>query len=163
MAGRRLSMRKIKEVLRLKWQTACSNKKIATSCNISRSTVREYLRRAQDAGLTWPLSPESDDKVLENLLFPVKEAGNCLERQMPSMEYLFRELKRKRETDPNSMASLLSSVAIQKVGVLLPPIHKKQRGLESILRWHLHVPIDSASMQYSKDPDLISIDRYQLR
>ena len=98
MAGRRLSMRKIKEVLRLKWQNACSKKQIATSCNISRSTVREYLRRAQDAGLTWPLSPELDDKVLENLLFPVKEAGNCLERQMPSMEYLFRELKRKRVT-----------------------------------------------------------------
>jgi len=89
-------MRKIKEVLRLKWQNACSNKQIAKSCNIARSTVREYLKRAQDAGLTWPLDPELDDTVLENLFFPVREAGNCPEPQMPSMEYLFRELKRKR-------------------------------------------------------------------
>ncbi len=98
MAGRRLSMRKLKEVLRLKWQNACSNKQIAKSCNIARSTVREYLRRAQDAGLKWPLDPELDDRVLENLLFPVREAGNCPERQMSSMEYLYNELKKKSVT-----------------------------------------------------------------
>lgn len=67
MAGRRLSMRKIKEALRLKWQNGCSNKKIATSCNIARSTVREYLRRAQEEGLSWPLDPELDDVDIENL------------------------------------------------------------------------------------------------
>ena len=98
MAARRLSMRKLKEVLRLKWQNACSNKQIAKSCNMARSTVREYLRRAQDAGLTWPLDPEMDDRVLENLLFPVREAGNCPERQMSSMEYLYNELKKKSVT-----------------------------------------------------------------
>ncbi len=98
MAARRLSMRKLKEVLRLKWQNACSNKQIAKSCNIARSTVREYLRRAQDAGLKWPLDPELDDTVVENLLFPVRETGNCPERQMPSMEYLYNELKKKSVT-----------------------------------------------------------------
>jgi transposase len=91
-------MRKIKEVLRLKWQNTCSKKQIARSCNISRSSVREYLKRAQDAGLTWPLDPELDDTAIENLLFPVSDAENCAERQMPSMEYLFRELKRKAVT-----------------------------------------------------------------
>jgi len=98
MAGRRLSMRKIKEVLRLKWQNGCRNKQIATSCNIARSTVREYLRRAQEAGLSWPVDPNLDDTALENLLFPVREAGTIFERQMPSMEYLFGELKRKGVT-----------------------------------------------------------------
>ena len=98
MAGRRLSMRKIKEVLRLKWQNKCSKKQIATSCNISRSSVREYLKRAQDAGLTWPLDPELDDTAIENLLFPVSDADNCAEPRMPSMEYLFEELKRKAVT-----------------------------------------------------------------
>lgn len=98
MAGRRLSMRKIKEILRLKWQNGCSDAQIAGSCKIARSTVREYLRRAQEAGLKWPLEPDLDDRHLENLLFPVREAGSCVERRMPSMEYLFRELKRKRVT-----------------------------------------------------------------
>jgi len=98
MAGRRLSMRKIKEILRLKWQNGCSDAQIADSCKIARSTVREYLRRAQEAGLTWPLEPDLDDRHLENLLFTVREAGSCAEHRMPSMEYLFRELKRKRVT-----------------------------------------------------------------
>jgi len=98
MAGRRLSMRKIKEVLRLNWQNGCSNKQIAQSCNIARSTVREYLKRAQEAGLTWPLDPVLDDTALENLLFPVREANSSSRRQMPSMEYLFRELKRPKVT-----------------------------------------------------------------
>lgn len=98
MAARRLSMRKIKEVLRLKWQNGCSNKQIAQSCNIARSTVREYLKRAQETGLRWPLDPVLDDTALENLLFPLREAPCSSQRQMPSMEYLFRELKRPRVT-----------------------------------------------------------------
>jgi transposase len=98
MAGRRLSMRKIKEVLRLKWGNGCSNKKIATSCNIARSTVREYLRRAQEAGLSWPLASELDDAAIENLLFPVTQNPVPANRKMPDMEYLYREMKKKSVT-----------------------------------------------------------------
>ncbi|MBL7178282.1 MAG: helix-turn-helix domain-containing protein [Desulfobacteraceae bacterium] len=46
-------MRKIKEVLRLKWIPEHSERQIAKSCNIARSTVQEYLKRAEHAGLTW--------------------------------------------------------------------------------------------------------------
>ena len=98
MAGRRLSMRKIKEVLRLKWQSRCSNKQIAKSCNIARSTVREYLRRAQGTGLSWPLAQDLDNTALENLLFPAIGSGSASKGQMPSMQYLFRELKKKKVT-----------------------------------------------------------------
>ena len=98
MASRRLSMRKIKEVLRLKRECGCSIRKIAKSCNIARSTVSEYLTRAENAGLSWPLPCDLDDSAIENLLFPVREAGNCPERQMPSMEYLYNELKKKSVT-----------------------------------------------------------------
>ncbi len=47
MANRRLSMRKIKEVLRLKHEAKLSNRAIARSCNISNKTVKRYLERAQ--------------------------------------------------------------------------------------------------------------------
>ena len=47
-------MRKIKEVLRLKWSKNLSNRRIASSCGIARPTVSEYLRRAESAGLTRP-------------------------------------------------------------------------------------------------------------
>ena len=45
MPAKRLSMRKIKEVLRLKWSKRLSNRRIASSCGIARPTVSEYLRR----------------------------------------------------------------------------------------------------------------------
>ena len=98
MAKRRLSMRKIKEVLRLKWAHKLSNRKIAKSCFVSRSTVADYLLRAKLAGLSWPLDPELDDAAIENLLFPVTNKSVPAESRMPDMEYLYRELKRKSVT-----------------------------------------------------------------
>jgi len=98
MSARRLSVRKIKEVLRLKWEFGSSNKQIAKSCNIARSTVREYLRRAQSAGLSWPLDRDLDDSGLENLLFPIKPVIPSYQRQMPPMDYLFQEMKKKGVT-----------------------------------------------------------------
>ncbi len=50
MAKRRISMRKIREVLRLKWQHELSNRKIAHSCSISHSTVREYKIKLKASG-----------------------------------------------------------------------------------------------------------------
>lgn len=61
MPAKRLSMRKIKEVLRLK-STGLSNRKITGSCGVSRPTVAGYLRRAQAAQLTWPLPEDLDGR-----------------------------------------------------------------------------------------------------
>ena len=98
MARRRLSMRKIKEVLRLKWDHNLSNRQIATSCSVSHSTVTEYLIRAKQAGLSWPLPDELDDAALENLLFAKTQRHASAQRNMPSMEYLYHELRRKSVT-----------------------------------------------------------------
>jgi len=98
MAGRRLSMRKIREVLRLKFQYGHSNKQIAQSCNIARSTVREYLDRAGKAGYSWPLDPSLDDAILEKTLFPPQPLLPSSPRSMPPMEYLHQELRRKGVT-----------------------------------------------------------------
>lgn len=98
MAGRRLSVRKIKEVLRLKWDHRLSNRQIARSCSISHSTVMEYIQRANDAGLSWPLPPELDDSALEGLLFPPPRKIPMEERNMPPMEYIGRELRKKGVT-----------------------------------------------------------------
>ena len=61
MAGRRLSMRKIKEVLRLKWQRGHSNKQIAVSCKISRSTTGQKRQASPGPWIrpwtTEPLKP----------------------------------------------------------------------------------------------------------
>lgn len=99
MARKRLSMRKIREVLRLRYDLKLSARQIAKSCNIARSTVSDYLFRARNAGLCWPLPPEMDDTTLENLLYP--SAAQDVpqgKRQMPPMNYLQRELKKRGVT-----------------------------------------------------------------
>lgn len=52
MAKERVSMRKVREVLRLKWGQGLSNHDIAVSCRLSSPTVYEYLQRARASGLT---------------------------------------------------------------------------------------------------------------
>ena len=69
MTMERITMRKIREVLRLKYTHALSNAQIRISCNLSRETVLQYVKRAEKAGLTWPLPEEMNDLELEKLLF----------------------------------------------------------------------------------------------
>ena len=62
-------MRKIKEVLRLRFELGLGQRQIARSCSISQATVHEYLRRASAAGLSWPLTEDWNDTRLERTLF----------------------------------------------------------------------------------------------
>jgi len=56
MTHRRLSMCKIREVLRLHQEIGLSERQIAKSCGISRSTVQEYRHRGQRVGVkVWGL------------------------------------------------------------------------------------------------------------
>lgn len=90
-------MRKNREILRLKHELSLSTRQIATGLNISHSTVGDLLRRAQGAGLRWPLSDEMDDAVLQAKLYP----GNPVSanaRPEPDMEWIHRELRRKGVT-----------------------------------------------------------------
>ena len=45
---RRILMRKVKEILRLHYEQGLSKRAIARACNISPSTVSEYLKRAME-------------------------------------------------------------------------------------------------------------------
>ena len=98
MAAERLSMRTIREVLRLKWEKHLPNKRIAESCNIARSTVRDYLSRASEAGLSWPLPPELDDSLLEQMIFAIRSEPVMDRRGLPSPDYIRKELTRKGVT-----------------------------------------------------------------
>jgi len=91
-------MRKIKEVLRLHHEKRLSDREIGKSVQIGRTTVKDYLLRAERAGLSWPLPPELDEASLEHLLFSSKPSISPEGRQMPSPAYLHQELKRKGVT-----------------------------------------------------------------
>jgi len=99
MAKVRLSMRKFKEVLRLKYDKKLSNRKIAASCSISHVTVGKYLYLAEKAELSWPLPESMDDGKLESLLYQhVDQKQSDKKQGMPSMQHLFEELKRPHVT-----------------------------------------------------------------
>jgi transposase len=90
-------MRKIREVLRLK-ANGQSFRQIAKSCNMSHSAAREFIERAGNAGVNWPLPQELDDASLETLLYPASEATSLKRATLPDWEYIYRELKRKGVT-----------------------------------------------------------------
>ena len=70
VSQRRLSMRKIRELLRLKYELGRSHRELAMSLGIANSTVSEYVRQASAAGISWPLPEGLDDAALEAALFP---------------------------------------------------------------------------------------------
>ena len=98
MPRERLSMRKIREVLRLRWSCGVSDRVIAQSCSVARSTVAGYVRRAKEAGLSWPLPTDVDDAELERRLFPSVPFVAAEHRPLPVWSEVHRELRRKGVT-----------------------------------------------------------------
>ncbi len=91
-------MRKIKEILRLCWHNGLTARQAAKSVGIARSTLKDYLDRAKRAGLSWPLPEDLDETSLENMLFPSTVPLSAEKRNMPSFDYIFKELTRKHVT-----------------------------------------------------------------
>ena len=77
-------MRKVREVLRLKFELGLDNRQIARSCNIPHSTVANYLRRVEAAGFARPLPTEISEADLEMRLFPTVPVNR--EIPMPNFE-----------------------------------------------------------------------------
>lgn len=97
MAQRKLTMRKIKEILRLKWEMEFSNRQVATSVNITHRTVGEYIKRAEKAGLTWQEAQKMEESELEKRLFPPKTA-TLKTRPQPDWQQVDEEMKGKHVT-----------------------------------------------------------------
>ncbi len=93
----RLSMRKIREVLRLN-AGGLSQRAIASSCGLAHSTVGEYLRRAARAGLSWPLPEDLDEDSLHAKLFPKPLRLGKTNVPEPDWDKVHVELRRKGVT-----------------------------------------------------------------
>src|SRR5436190_15842268 len=83
LPARRLSMRKIKEVLRLKHELGLGQRQTARSCSIGLGTVHDYLARAAEAGLTWPLPDGWDEDRIQAALFGTAIRTRLPERPAP--------------------------------------------------------------------------------
>ena len=94
-------MRKIREALRLR-AGGLSTRKIAASLGVGQTTANEYLKRADQAGLSWPLSKGVTDSDLERLLFHAPGGETRSGLAQPDWPVIHRELRRKplRGTPP---------------------------------------------------------------
>src|SRR5207247_8680128 len=109
MPAERLSMHKMKGSIRLKFELGLKNREIARSCLIPHTTVANYLRRARDAGLTWPLPPDLDEGTLERQLFGDDRWARTRETRLPDFASVHEAFRRHRHVS----LQLLSYVAIE--------------------------------------------------
>jgi len=97
----RVSVRKIRETLRLSYELKLNQSQIASSCHIGQASVFRYLKRFKESGMSWPLPADCDDRILEELLFskpgpppqqhpPVDFAA--VERQLQAHKHLTLQL-----------------------------------------------------------------------
>lgn len=95
MPTERLSMRRIRQVLQMHFGARTSARVIAREVGVARSTVQDYVARANGAKLGWPLPAELTDERLEQLLFPASGATPGARRHPePDWAALVREMKR---------------------------------------------------------------------
>jgi len=94
MPAERLSMRQIRDVLRLCFAAKLPQRAIARSLGLSQGAISRYLSRARAAGITWPLPEDLDDTQLEALLFPPPSGAPADQRPMPDWAWVHRELQR---------------------------------------------------------------------
>jgi len=92
MATERLSMRKIREILRHKWAVGRSHREVAASLGVSVGTVSAAEQRARDAGLDWAAVEALDDDALEARLY----GATVAERRRPLPDPVWIHTERKK-------------------------------------------------------------------
>lgn len=98
MPQERLSMRKISEILRLKYGQGFSTRQIAKCCDIGKSTVATYISRAKNAGIFWPLPENMTEERLHELLFPPQQNEHKVSTPVPDWNLVHQEMQKKGVT-----------------------------------------------------------------
>ncbi len=87
-------MRKIREILRLHFESQLTQRQISASSGVSKGTVSEYLRRAAAAGLTWQAAKEMAETEVELRLFRLVGRSEPPSRSAVDMAWVHREMRR---------------------------------------------------------------------
>ena len=94
---KRVSMRKTREILRLRHELKLSQRQIAAAVNLSQPAVLSCLKRFELSGLNWPLSGEVTDEALDGALYKQKPRPRVIRRQ-PDFAGIDEELRTHRHT-----------------------------------------------------------------
>lgn len=98
MAAKSISMRKFKEILRLRYDKELSQHQIARALNLSVGVVNKYLRAAEAAGIGWPVPEELTETQIRRKLFPADGPALPPGYAQPDFALIHQELKRKGVT-----------------------------------------------------------------
>jgi transposase len=160
MPAERLKMRRVREILRHRFEEGLGHKSIALRVGAAPSTVRETLRRVEIAGLSWPLGDDVSDAVLEAALYKSSGTKTGHRRSAePDWAHVHRELKRKHVT--------LQILWDEYIG-LHPDGYRYSRYCDLYRGWVLKLPVtmrqDHAAgeklfVDYAGDTVTVVIDR----
>jgi len=89
-------MRKTREILRLRHEVGLGVREVARSLRTSHGTVVNYLKRAQEAGISWPLPDSVDDTQLMELLKISSRPPERARRPLPDMAEVHKELRQRK-------------------------------------------------------------------
>src|SRR6266699_2134552 len=109
MARMRMSMRKIREVLRLTHELGLSVRDVREATGVGKTAVSEYVRRAKVVGITWPIPPEIGDAAFEGLLFAPAGFHEGSTRRLPDWSKVHEELKRSSRISTSSSSPIRRS------------------------------------------------------
>src|ERR1700683_4413964 len=98
MAKMRMSMRKIREVLRLTHELGFSVRAVCEATGVGKTAVGDYVRRAKLAGITWPIPAELGEAGLEQRLSPPAAGHGGRAKPRPDWAKVHAELKRRSVT-----------------------------------------------------------------
>ena len=98
MSTKRVTMQKLKEMLRLKHETQLSQRQIARCLGLSVGAISKYLQRAEKAGIDWPLPEQWSDRDLKARLQPARRVSTSVTIAEPDFVEVCKELARKGMT-----------------------------------------------------------------
>lgn len=93
----RTAMRKIRDVLRLHFESKLSNQQIADALRISKTSVFNTLSRFKESEIPWPIPEDMPDTELEARVYR-KESSSDKGGILPDIEYIHEELSRPHMT-----------------------------------------------------------------
>ena len=87
-------MRQIHEILRLRLECKLTERQVAASIGVSKGSVRNYERKAREAGLVWDSVKEMDQAALEARLFKIVDDIDPRRRVPIDQPWVHREIRR---------------------------------------------------------------------
>jgi len=98
MAAKRISMRKIRELLRLRLEAGLPIRQISASTKTSVEAIQKLLARTDTLEITWPLPEDLDDGRLAVMFYPGSDPTSSARYQLPDWTNVDQELIRKGVT-----------------------------------------------------------------